>query len=445
MCDLTPWQELVVHGKCAHNELVAIRNRVQQELPEIRPDLLRKLKTVARCIQLRGHPDPEWWRSYRGRKLTAYQRAYESLAGLPVRRTDAYVNAFVKPEKLLKHGDPRMIQARSPRYNCALGAYLRPIEHELYVLRKLGRWLDSPLPVIAKGLNLAQRARIIEQKMQRFGQCYSLDLSRFDAHIAIPILRVEHSVYLRAYGNDPQLRRLLSWQEINKCFCNNWAYNSIGGRMSGDMNTALGNCLIMLLFSTVAAWECRMQPEEYDLFVDGDDTLVFTRSRKISQWPAIFRGMGQELKVEGYARELHRVEHCRCRPVRTVRGIRMTQSPYRVLARTLAGVRHWHDQKFWPAMLTTLGICELALSAGVPILQEFALAMLRTGRGIRPKRWVYLERYAKVQRELREFDPVPLPITAEARATMWEAWDISPAEQYAMEYKLRRLQSWDAA
>nr|AZS32324.1 hypothetical protein 1 [Hypsignathus monstrosus tombus-like virus 2] len=338
-----------------------------------------------------------------------------------------------------------MIQARTIRYNCVLGKYLVPLEHQLYRLREVNGFCSSELPLVAKGLHLRRRAQVIAAKMERFGECYSLDLSRFDAHIAIPWLQVEHGVYLRAHANHPELRRLLSWQLINRCYTRHWRYNSVGGRMSGDMNTALGNCLLMLVMCCVAARRTGMRPDTFDLFIDGDDTLVFTRHPGIQRWPEIFRRMGQELKLEGHTKSYHEIEHCRCRPVSTARGVTMTQDPRRVVARSTAGVRHWHEQKFWCAYLGLLGTCELALSAGLPVLQEYACMLLRWSQGKRPRRWVYLERWCKVTRELREFDPVPLPITPEARATMWEAWGISPAEQRALEASFRRARMpWDA-
>lgn len=437
--------DVLVHGKCSHNEYAAIRNRVQQRTPPIDPYMLTRLRMVARTIQVKGQPDEFWWAAYKGRKLALYQEAWESLIDLPLRRKDSYVRAFVKPEKLFKNGDPRMIQARTPRYNVVVGKYLRPLEHDLYRLRSVGRWLASDLPLIAKGLNQRARAEVIAKKLARFGHCYSLDLSRFDAHISQELLQLEHSVYLRAHRNHPELRKLLGWQLLNKCFCKSYTYNSVGGRMSGDMNTALGNCLLMLIMSVTAAMESGLGPHEYDLFIDGDDTLLFTSSNAVEAWPDLFRRMGQELKLENSSAYIHTVEHCRCRPIQTADGLRMVPNPYKVIKRTTAGVRHWPDRKFWPKMFTLLGTCELAMSAGVPILQEYALALLRWGRGQLPRRWIYLERWAKVNRELRERNPEPLQITTEARISMWEAWDICPAQQAALEDWLRRSQSWDAA
>lgn len=443
-----PFEPVLVHAQCACNEYVAIRNRVQQECPPVQQIEIRMARLVGRLIS-QGleavRPNEFWWTKYSGAKLARYEAAWLSLDDVRLTRSDARISAFIKPEKLLKNGDPRMIQARTIRYNCVLGKYLVPLEHQLYQLRRVPGFCSSDLPLVAKGLHLRRRAQVIQAKMERFGACYSLDLSRFDAHIAIPWLQVEHAVYLRAHGNHPELRKLLSWQLINRCYTRHWRYNSIGGRMSGDMNTALGNCLLMLVMCCVAARRTGMRPDSFDLFIDGDDTLVFTRHPGVKEWPAVFRRMGQELKLEGYTKSFHQVEHCRCRPVSTARGVTMTQNPKRVIARSTAGVRHWQEQKFWQAYLGLLGTCELALSAGLPVLQEYALMLLRWSQGKRPRRWVYLERWCKVARELREFDPVPLPITPEARATMWEAWDICPAEQRALEASFRAARMpWDA-
>ena len=73
---------------------------------------------------------------YTGRRRTIYEGAVKSLEGLSVQRRDAYLNTFVKAEKIntTKKPDPapRVIQPRNVRYNVEVGRYLRRFEHYLY-------------------------------------------------------------------------------------------------------------------------------------------------------------------------------------------------------------------------------------------------------------------------------------------------------------------------
>ena len=73
---------------------------------------------------------------YVGRKRGIYERAYTSLMVRAIGVRDAWVNTFVKAEKVNfdKKTDPapRVIQPRSPRYNLEVGRYLKLYEKELF-------------------------------------------------------------------------------------------------------------------------------------------------------------------------------------------------------------------------------------------------------------------------------------------------------------------------
>lgn len=432
-----------VHQQCDCNEYISIRNRVQQVIPTVAPVALELMKCIARAIGDQIRPvvplDGSWVTRYAGRKRANYEKAQRSLAVQPLHRKDRTVRAFIKAEKLPDEPkDPRMIQFRGPRFNCVFGDYTRALEAVFYRIRGTGRlrnWLPRDR-LFAKGLNLRDRARVIANKM-RFGTCYSLDCSRFDAHVSQDHLRLGHIVYLRAFNNDPVLRRLLGWQLNNNCYTKHWHYNSVGGRMSGDMDTALGNCVLMLILVAAAMRMLRAAPTSWTVFVDGDDCLLFTRL-DVSRLPELFLLMGHELKIEQSTNNLFTVQHCQCRPVMTSRGLIMVANPLRVVSRTLAGCQHWHDSRFWQPYLGLLGYCTLALASGVPVLQAFAQMLLRWSSGRMPRRLELIDDgiLFKSLIELRTFEPVCTPITATARATFAEAWGMEPDEQrfYELEF-----------
>nr|DAG89297.1 MAG TPA: RNA-dependent RNA polymerase [Riboviria sp.] len=428
------FEPVVVHDQCDHNQYISLRNRVQMECPPVQPVELGLLRSCARDMAPGiGRVDPcggEWLDNYPGRKRRLYRRAQRELAVKPLHRKDRTVKAFIKAEKMPDEPkDPRMIQARGPRFNLVFGDYTRALEKHLYKLngKRLPQWLPRGR-VLAKGLNLRDRARLIHQKFERFGVCHSLDLSRFDAHVSQELLGVCHLFYLRCFRNDRLLRRLLSWQLVNNCYSSCWHYNSIGGRMSGDMDTALGNCFLMLAIVSVAMRLLGLTPTEWDCFVDGDDTLLFTRA-DVSRLPGIFRAMGQELKIEQTATTYHGIQHCCTRPVLTVRGRIMVADPRRVVARTLVGCQHWQDRRFWKPYLGLLGLCNLALHSGVPVLQAYALMLQRWSGGMMPRKLGVADVNFKALIELRSFAPVETPITPDARASFAEAWGMEPDEQ----------------
>nr|QJI53485.1 MAG: RNA-dependent RNA polymerase [Riboviria sp.] len=441
-------RKVYLHNNCRCNELVSLRNRVLFQCITPSPRAVTRCKLVARLIadwlpQV-DKQDGEWIQSYTGRKKRKYLEAESSLNCIPLRRSDSYVAAFIKAEKIFELKDPRMIQARSARYNYALGNYLKPLEHHLYNIKGTGR-LRKYLPpgrLIAKGCNMQRRALLIKKKMQRFVEpvVISIDASRFDAHITT-MLEVEHLIYKR-YWKSPELDRLLAWQVHNRGRTSTGLrYRCQGGRMSGDMNTALGNCLISIIILANVMRELKIKPEKWDMLCDGDDVLLIM-DRRIAptdeQLINLYKDHGLPIKLENKTSEYHKVRFCQSFPVQTQMGPKMVAFPERTLSRALVGVKHWSEPKFIPKYLCLIGYCELALNMGCPVLQEFALTVLSWGTNL-PKNLQATGRTIKAMREERHHPICPLPITSDARLSFELATGIGVEEQRAMEGALRAL------
>lgn len=440
--------KVFVHNNCRCNEIVSLRNRVLFDC--IKPSRVRvqQCKLIARLIADWLPPtdlmEGEWIEAYTGRKRRKYLEAQMDLASRPIRRSDSYVAAFIKAEKIFELKDPRMIQARSARYNYELANYLKPIEHALYNIKGTGR-LSKFLPpgrLIAKGCNMERRAGLIRKKMDRLNNCYvvSLDASRFDAHITT-MLEVEHLIYNR-YWRSPKLQKLLAWQVRNRGRTSTGIrYSLRGSRMSGDMNTALGNCLISIIILANVMRNLKLHPSKWDMLCDGDDVLLFVPASELHHLPRVvdlYAEHGLPIKVENVTNNYHRVLFCQTHPIQTQLGPKMVATPTRTLSRALVGVRHWNEPKFIPRYLALIGYCELALNMGVPVLQEFALTVLSWGTEL-PANIQMTGRVVKAMREERRHPIQPLPITSEARLSFEEATGIGPIEQRSYEQALRAL------
>nr|QUS52801.1 hypothetical protein 2 [Mute swan feces associated tombus-like virus 6] len=441
-------RKVYVHNNCRCNEIVALRNRVLFDCIKPTKQRVTQCRTIAKLISdwIPRVPkmDGEWVDAYTGRKRRKYLDAAADLATNPIRRSDSYVAAFIKAEKIFELKDPRLIQARSARYNYELANYLKPIEHALYNIKGTGRlkkWLP-PGRLIAKGCNMSRRALLIKKKMARFSQplVVSLDASRFDAHIT-DTLRVEHLIYLR-YWRDPALQRLLAWQYYNRGRTSTGVrYRIEGSRMSGDMNTALGNCLISIILLANVMRCLRMHPSRWDMLCDGDDCLLFISRQDswiLDELTPLYAEHGIPLKVENVTSQYHKVLFCQGHPIDTPLGPRMVALPERTLSRSLVGVRHWAEDRFVPRYLALIGYCELALNMGVPVMQEFACTVLSWG-SVLPRNIAITGRVVKAMREERSHPIQPLPITDAARYSFWEATGIDPTEQRAYEAALRAI------
>lgn len=436
-----------MHLNCQCNEYLALRNRVVMQVPIPTREALQPLYQVAKAIAEwvgPATPDREhtWLEAYHSRKKRRYQDALNSLSQVPYNRRDSYLSTFVKPEKIPDTSRaPRAIQARSARYNACLADYLKPIEHKLYNIKGTRR-LTKLLPntrVIAKGLNQIQRARLLQKKWDKFKKpkCCVMDASRFDAHVT-GTLDVEHCIYRSIYKNDKFLNQLLKHQVINKGFTKNGIkYTTHQGRMSGDMNTALGNCLISII---MAAAYMRRKTRHWELLVDGDDTLIITEDCvDMSDVADVYKTYGFTMKVET-VNQFHDITFCQSKPIDTIMGPKMCMVPERTIMRCLCGCRHWDNSSFVTKYLGLIGTCELALAMGVPILQEWALAVMRAGEGKLPDKEIGSGRLIKCRRELRTIREIrPLPITPEARATFDLAFDINAECQLIWEAAFRTL------
>jgi len=392
LCEMPLATEYTVQSDCQHNQYLAAVNRVACNWPvagDLR-DVREVAGRVADCLGVNEVvPFEVWGAKYSGMKLRRYQAALVSLEARPITRKDSYIQAFVKREKLSDPAkDPRMIQARGARFNVALGCYLKAFEHRLYNIRGTGplkRWLPAGR-LIVKGMNAVARAALLQVHWDSLSHPVQLglDCSRFDAHCSVPLLRVEHSVYLKAFRGDPALARLLSYQLRNRCYTRSGlVYEVEGRRMSGDMNTALGNCVLMVCMMAAAMREIGLKPKHWRMADDGDDCCVMVEREVADEvarrLPEIFKRFGHTLKVESRADTLERVVLCGASPIMVGTVRRMITTPGRAI-----GKARVHTKVLAPSFrrpyVATIGECMLHMHSGVPILQEHALALRRASK-----------------------------------------------------------------
>lgn len=403
------------HRPCAHNELRALYQRVL--MPVISPNLaaiaavreqlmlyadqiesnMRPCKTSyvvesplvyalgliepKKAVEVGGCPiqlDQLVEHGFPIHKRRAYRRALNDLQQAPFRERDAYVTGFVKAEKLKimeKDGDPRLIQFRSQRFNLVFGSYTRAIEKYFYQLRD-----EFGLRFITKGLCERKRAQLLQRAWDRYEDpvAMAFDLSRWDAHCSVPLLKAVHDFYLRLCP-EPQFAALLQHQLHNTGFTNSgWRYKSPGGVMSGDMTTALGNCL--MLCGMVHALMRRLGlTDRLTLVDDGDDHCIIGNRADVERYATAasrwFEFVGHDLKVEGFAENFSDIKFCQHHPIHTVDGYQMMPDPGKVLATSsvVPGARYKtpEDRRFARAYLAEVWNARAVMHVGMPILGPY--------------------------------------------------------------------------
>lgn len=443
------------HYNCQCNQIVAISNRVIGMVPTPTTEGLKLLRNIAtKFTNLMSPTQPGGWydmaNSYRGGKKARYVDATDQVLARGLLKKHSRVQLFVKWEKKRfipskPNPDPRAIQFRDPRYCVVLGKYLKPMEHKIYKVKGRGKFFP-PSRMIGKGLSTNQRARLLAEKFKGFDdpRVVSLDCSRFDQHVSGQLLQIEHQVYL-GLCNDPTFAQVLSWQLVNRGATKQGIkYICHGARMSGDMNTALGNCILMIIM--VVAF-ITQRTSKFDVLDDGDDCLLLIEADDLP-WVVenaytIFLSFGMEIKVESIAARMEDVEWCQCKPVMTGGGWKFVRRPEKVLNGSACGLKYLDPSlRLRRKLLRSIGMTELILNQGVPILQAYALAILRVaGPGEALQFDTTDEMYHKLDVELRARgekleDAKARPVTDEARASFALAFGFAPAEQVELEQQL---------
>jgi hypothetical protein len=396
---------------------------------------------------------------YQGRKRVIYQEAADSLCHERVNRSDAEVKVFVKVEKtnFTSKADPapRAIQPRTPRFNVEVGKYVKPLEKRL--CHAIAEIYGGP--TVMKGFTAVGVGMRIREMWDQFKRpvAIGLDASRFDQHVSVDALKWEHLVYLSAFTRThrPELGRLLSWQlkNIARGYCYNGKvkYTVDGKRMSGDMNTGLGNCLLMCAmvwaYASSLGIRCRLAN-------NGDDCTVIIESADLPRFMAglerWFEEMGFTMKVEKPVTIFEQIEFCQAHPVFDGEQWVMVRSPVAfakdavsTIPLTTAGVaKQWMD---------AVGDCGLAMAGGFPICHSFYTMYKRSAAALsfkRRQRYGTKGRRVRENQELTETGMAMLArgmkranrtITQAARFSYYLAFGITPDQQTAIEEELDKI------
>lgn len=378
---------------------------------------------------------------YTGRRRTIYEGAVKSLEGLSVQRRDAYLKTFVKAEKIntTKKPDPapRVIQPRNVRYNVEVGRYLRRFEHYLY------RGIDEIWngPTIIKGYTVEQIGKIARDAWDSFTSPVAIgfDMKRFDQHVSSDALKWEHSVYLDAFCHDSYLAELLEWQLVNKgvgyASDGMIKYKVDGCRMSGDMNTAMGNCLIAC---AITHDFFRSRGIRARLMNNGDDCVVIcekecaavVKADMVRHW----RQFGFQCELECDAEIFEQIEFCQMRPVYDGEKYVMVRNPLVSLSKDSYSVGPWNGINHARKWVNAVGLCGISLTGGIPVVQSYYNMMIRNTQSVNSSGILRDVSFASGFRELARLgNRKSGAISEDARFSFYLAFGITPDLQRAME------------
>lgn len=375
--------------------------------------------------------------SYSAGKRSQYFKAIESLKMKPYEKKDSNVTAFLKKEKhwMTKPIAPRLICPRSKRYNIILGTRLK--FNEKKIMHAIDDMFGSP--TVLSGYDSFTQGRVIARKWNLFSNpvAIGVDASRFDQHVSEQALKWEHTIY-KGIFNDPLLEIALDHQLENNIsmFVEDkmLRFKVRGHRMSGDINTSMGNKLIMCgmmhaYFKTLGV--------RAELCNNGDDCVIICEKEDEPKFKGMyehFLNYGFNMVTEAPVYELEELEFCQSKPVCVNGKYRMVRRPDCIAkdSHTLLSMLGPEDVKSY---MSAVAQCGLVLNAGVPILESFYRCLYRSS-GYKKVSEEYIKNvisYGTDERLQGRRAMVEEPITMGTRMSYWQSSGVDPRNQEIVE------------
>jgi len=391
--------------------------------------------------------------TFRGCKKKRYERALHNIES--TRSTlakEAAVSVFVKYEKTDRTSKldpvPRVISPRSPEFNLRIARYLRQVEEPIF--DALGDLFGHK--TVMKGVTSEQTASLLREKWDMFDHpvAVGLDASRFDQHVSKQALEFEHTVYPMCFARKKdrkKLRHLLKYQLVNRCSGytpdGSIKYKIDGTRMSGDMNTSLGNCILMCMMIKGYLAHTGVKAQ---LANNGDDCVVFMEKKDLAKFQSNlncwFRSMGFNMVVEKPSYDFEHVEFCQTKPIFDGTTWVMCRNPWTAIAKDSVLLKNPQSvsDDFFRQWLDAVGTGGMALAGGLPVFQSFYGMYKRSGQTLR-RNWKrklvtmstnellpWYMREVGLQGKRKESE-----ISPDARASFYFAFGVTPDEQVCLE------------
>lgn len=207
--------------------------------------------------------------------------------------------------------------------------------------------------------------------------------------------------------------------------------------MSGDINTSLGNYLLMC--SMVFGFMRYCGINEYSLANCGDDCVLIIEKRCLKQvqakLPGYFLNLGYTMKVEEPVFQLEEIEFCQAHPVNFQGGWKMVRNVRTAMSKDSHCVNNINDEQTRRAWSNAQHVGGRALSAGIPVVDKF---YSRFKLYDPPRKHQRIDTVTNVHKWRGSGGDYV--ITPESRASFWQAFKLTGDEQIALEDRLDR---WD--
>ncbi len=404
-------------------------------IPTLQEFAAKLVKFTQRKARVYSHE--EVVEMYTGPKRRVYEQALVTYRREGVTREDSYLTTFIKFEKTNIDKAPRVINPRKPVYNLCLARYLKKLEKHVY--RSIHKAFNSQSNhTVFKGMNIVESAADLRVKWDRFIDPVAVggDITKLDMHISKSALEFEHSIYNRIFRNR-KLKQLLRWQLHNKGHAvfkdGHITFSMDGTRSSGDINTSLGNVIIVC----ACIYELTKFGFDFEVVNNGDDFVLITESANLhyitDNLPNMFRHKGFVLQMETPVYRFEEIEFCQTKPVYDGCTWRMVRLPQTVLKKDTICLIPLQNDKIFQKWLRAVGDAGISLCKGIPVLESFYRLYQRSGIAYNDSFIKQVFKNTSYFTNVRDLAFLSDIITQEARLSFYYAFGVTPDQQVCIE------------
>jgi len=208
-------------------------------------------------------------------------------------------------------------------------------------------------------------------------------------------------------------------------------YKTKGKRQSGDVNTSLGNVLIMCSLVIAYAKEVGIVIRFVN---DGDDVVAIMESEDEAKFraalPPYFLESGLTMDMGATVYLIEQIVFCQAQPVFDGKQYVMIRDPRVSIAKDCISLKPLDNDKISRRFMASIGKGGLTMTGGIPVVQDFYDMLVRSSDGAKPLDDSSIYKYTNRGFGMKRCYSTP---TAESRFSFYLAFGIPPDAQISIE------------
>lgn len=336
------------------------------------------------------------------------------------------VKCFVKDESYMGYKHPRGIYARVDDCKIFFGPWFKVIEKVVYSLEEF-----------IKHVPVSERPKYLDDRTWQELMAVGSDFTAYESHFHAFVIELECIIYRWILQNIPGgidfvMAFFCVATSINKCVFRRFIVWILASRMSGEMNTSLGNGLVNLLLYEFNNEE---KKNKYWCCVEGDDLIGQCSPHPLAAEDYFRLGFNIKFNMFNSVSEASF-----CGLIYDTEDLVGISDPTKVLLSVgwTSGRYATSSMKTRAELLRAKGYSILAQYPGAPILQSLGLMILRVTDGHHWKLPTTMTNYDR-----KHFTTVhhTKPVPFRTRLLMERVFGYSVAEQEQLEVYLDSLKT----